>query len=148
MIFRLRARQIPALNAPMSTETEHAMESCGAELAEAAVVPEQLAALMQHVAENLDAHAVWVGTATAEAEQEHDRLLKLADDYRSIAAAALRAVATMRDMRSLEPAPHDPARWDREAFARWMRKKIDLQRAFAHLLLEHAEDSERVLAQQ
>jgi len=28
----------------------------------------------------------------------------------------------------------------------WMRKKIDMQRAFAHLILEHAETSEHILA--
>ena len=49
-------------------------------------------------------------------------------------------------MRDLKPAPHDPALWDRPAFMQWMRKKIDMQRAFAHLILEHAETSERILA--
>jgi hypothetical protein len=52
----------------------------------------------------------------------------------------------MRGMRDLKPAPHDPALWDRPEFMRWMRKKIDMQRAFAHLILEHAETSERILA--
>ncbi len=52
----------------------------------------------------------------------------------------------MRGMRGLRPAPHDPAPWDRQAFTQWMRKKIDMQRAFAHIILEHAETSERGLA--
>ncbi len=122
------------------------MESCGAELAEDAVVPEQLAKLMEHVSINMDAHARWVGTGTPEAELEHRWLLKVADDYRGIAAAALRAVVTMRGMRNLEPAPHDPNTWNQAEFSRWMQKKIELQRAFAGLLLEHAAASERVLA--
>jgi len=122
------------------------MVSCGTELAEDAVVPEQLALLMQHVADNMVAHARWVGATTPEAKAEHDALMKLAADYRQIAIAATQATATMRDMRSLKPAPHDPALWDRQSFTQWMRKKIDLQRAFAHLILEHAEVSERVLA--
>lgn len=122
------------------------LESCGAELAEDAVVPEQLAKLMGHVAENMDAHARWVGTATPEAEQEHLWLLKAAEDYRGISRAALRAAATMRSMASLEAAPHDPARRDHAAFTEWMRKKLELQRAFAGLLLAHADVSERVLA--
>ena len=122
------------------------MISCGAELAEDAVVPEQLASLMQHVAENMEAHAGWVGVRTAEAEAEHNALVKLAADYRRIATAATQAVATMREMRNLKPALHDPALWDRQSFVRWMRKKIDMQRAFAHLILEHANASERIVA--
>jgi len=122
------------------------MATCGTELAEDAVVPERLALLMQHVAENMEAHARWVGTRTVEAQAEHDSLLKLAADYRRIAAAATQAVSTMRGMRNLKPAPHDPALWDRQAFTQWMRKKIDIQRAFAHLILEHTETSERILA--
>jgi hypothetical protein len=124
------------------------MESmaCGAELGDAAIVPERLAALMSHVAENLEAHAGWVGVETPAAAAEHEGLLRLAADYRAIAAAALRTAATMRGLRDLEPAPHDPARWDRAAFLQWMRRKIELQRAFAQLLLEHAEVSERILS--
>jgi len=123
------------------------MESCGAELAESAVVPEQLALLMAHVAQNLDAHAKWVGDATPAAAEEQRWLLKVADDYRGIAAAASRAVTTMRAMRDLAPAPHDPSRRDPAAFVTWMEKKIELQRAFAQLLNDHAEESERVLAE-
>jgi hypothetical protein len=121
------------------------MESCGAELAQDAGVPEQLAELMDHVADNMVAHARWVGTATFEAAQEHQWLLKVAEDYRSISAAALRAATTMRSMQNLAAAPHDPSRWDKDAFAKWMSKKIQLQRAVAGLLLEHAETSESVL---
>jgi len=123
------------------------MESCGAELAESAVVPEQLAQLMAHVAENLDAHAKWVGAETPPAAEEQRWMRKVAADYRGIAEAALRAVATMRAMRDLAPAPHDPSRRDPAAFVAWMQKKVELQRAFAKLLNDHAEESERVLAE-
>jgi hypothetical protein len=111
-------------------------------------VPEQLAALMSHVAENLEAHARWVGKQSSDARLEHAGMLQLAHDYREIAAAALRAVSTMRSLRDLPVVPHDPKGWDQPAFTRWMREKIDLQRAFAALILEHADDSERVLASQ
>lgn len=121
------------------------MESCGAELAEDAVVPEHLAKLMAHVATNLVAHAAWVGKDSFAASQEHHWLLKVAADYRAIAAAATRAAANMRAMRHLAPAPHDEAVWDRIAFSNWMREKIALQRAFADLLIEHAKASELVL---
>ncbi|HWO08001.1 MAG TPA: hypothetical protein VNN80_00935, partial [Polyangiaceae bacterium] len=114
------------------------MQSCGAELAESAVVPERLAALMQHVSENLIAHADWVGAGSAEAAQEQAGLRLVAREYRAIAAAGRQAAAAMRSLAGLPAAAHDPARWDREAFARWMHEKIVLQRELAALLLEHA----------
>jgi hypothetical protein len=119
--------------------------ACGVELADAASVPEQIAALLSHVAENLEAHARWVGLETKAAQAEHEGLLSLAADYRAIAAAAQRAAATMHGLRALEPALHDPARWDRPAFLDWMRRKIELQRALAQLLSEHAEASQQIL---
>ena len=123
------------------------MESCGAELAESAVVPERIAELMQHVAENLVAHADWVGNASGAALREREALLKVAAGYRAIASAALDTAACMRGLGDLPAAPHDPARWDRPQFLEWMREKIVLQRAVAALLLNHAEASERVLTE-
>jgi hypothetical protein len=121
------------------------MKSCGAELAEDAVVPERLAALMSHVAENLLRHAGWVGSDTTAAAMEQRALARLAAEYQAIASAAVTASVTMRGLQGLEFAPHDPAKWDRNAFATWVRQKIELQRQFAQLLLEHAERSERAL---
>lgn len=122
------------------------MESCGAELAESAIIPEKLAALMEHVAKNMVAHAEWVGTSGDASRAEHRALLDVAAAYRAIAAAASQAVTTMRALRDLEPAPHDPARWDCAAFARWMEQKIELQTELAQLLLAHAEQSKAALA--
>ena len=53
----------------------------------------------------------------------------------------------MRALRDLAPVPNDPSRRDPAAFVTWMEKKIELQRAFAQLLNDHAEESERVLAE-
>jgi len=121
------------------------MESCGAELAESAVVPERIGELMQHVAENLVAHADWVGNDSGAAQRERDALLRVAEGYRAIASAAFDTATFMRGLGDLSAAPHDPARWDRSQFLGWMREKIVLQRAVAQLLLNHAEASERVL---
>ena len=121
------------------------MQSCGEELAESALVPERLAELFQHVAENLQAHAEWVGTESEAARAEHVAMLEVAADYRAIARAATHAARNMRRLVSLPAAPHDTARWDRTAWSRWMRRKVELQRAFAQLMLEHADASERAL---
>lgn len=118
---------------------------CGRELAASAEVPEALGALMNHVAMNLDAHAAWVGSNSEAARLERDAMTLVAREYRAIGSAAARAAAVMRSFAELEPAPHDPARFDRAAFAAWMREKITQQRALASLLLEHAAVSERAL---
>ena len=122
------------------------MESCGAELAESAIIPEKLAALMEHVAKNMVAHAEWVGTSGDPARAEHRALLDVAAAYRGIAQAASKAAATMRALHDLEPAPHDPSRWDRAAFVEWMQHKVALQTELARLLLAHAEQSKAALA--
>jgi len=119
--------------------------TCGEEMAANAEVPEQLSRLFTHVAQNMDAHARWVGTTTPEARAEHAAMLALAADYRAIASAADRAVVTMRKHRNLPAAPHDPRALDKAAFSAWMTRKMELQRAFARLLLEHAELSEQGL---
>ena len=124
------------------------MESCGAELAESAVIPEKLAALMELVAKNMVAHAEWVGSSEDRARAEHRALLDVAAGYRAIAAAASKAASTMRALRDLEPAPHDPSRWDRAAFARFMQRKVELQTELAALLLAHAEQSKAALARE
>ncbi len=121
------------------------MSDCGKELSESAVVPALFAHLFAHVAENLDAHAAWVGGASPSAEREQQALRGVAEHYRAIAYAGHAAATFLRGLATLDPAPHDPTAWDRVAFSRWMTRKIELQRALAALLLEHAEASERAL---
>ena len=85
-----------------------AEETCGQELSRDAEVPRKLGQLMAHVARNLRAHAVWVGTRSAEAKLEHDALQQVAAGYEAISEAASRTAAAMTSMRDLPPAPHDP----------------------------------------
>lgn len=120
--------------------------SCGVELARDAEVPELLGQLWEHVAANMVVHAKWVGTATPEAASEHDALMHVAREYRSIAAAAERAAAIMQSMHGLPPAPHDLSRLDRSGQARFIRRKIELQRQLADLLVSHADASRGALA--
>jgi hypothetical protein len=120
-------------------------ETCGAELARDAEVPKKLGLLMAHVAQNLRAHAAWVGTKSTEATLEHDALQQVADGYEAISNAAGRTAATMLAMEALPPAPHDPIAFDRASFLGWMRQKVSMQRELARLLLEHAASSEKAL---
>jgi len=121
------------------------MESCGTELAEGAVVPELIAELLEHVSNNMVAHAEWVGTDTPDCAAENLALLRVAELYRSSAAAARCAADAMRSMQHLRPAPHDPSQWDSLAFSTWMTRKLELQTQLANLLLGHASQSRAVL---
>jgi hypothetical protein len=124
---------------------EHENETCGQELASSAAVPEQFAALFKHVAVNFRDHAAWVGTATAEAEREHDAMLAVALGYEATAESAQRTAVFMRTLAGLPAAAHDPHKMDRAKFFTWMKTKLELQRALAGMLIEHAEQSERAL---
>jgi hypothetical protein len=115
-------------------------------MAASAEVPRKWGALMEHVAGNMEWHAEWVGTGTPAAKRERDALIRVAAEYRAMAAAGARAATAMADMHDLEPVPHDRAAVDRAAQGRWMRAKIEMQREFAALLIRHAEDSEQALA--
>lgn len=124
-----------------------AEQTCGEELAASAEVPQKWSALMEHVAGNMEWHAGWVGTGSPAAKREHDALIRIATEYRAIAAAGARAATAMTDMKGLEPVPHDRTKLDRAAQAQWMRAKIKMQREFSTLLLQHAEESEKALAE-
>lgn len=124
-----------------------AEETCGQEIAAAAEVPRRWGELMAHVAGNMEWHAAWVGTGSAEARREHDTLRVVASAYRAMAADGARGAAAMTAMKDLPPVPHDRAKLDRAAQARYLRAKIKMQREFAALLTRHAEDSERALSE-
>jgi hypothetical protein len=122
-------------------------ETCGQEMAASAEVPQRWQELMNHVAANMEWHATWAGIDSAAAKREHDALLRVAGEYRAMAASAGRAATAMKAMRDLAPTPHDSSKVDLEGQARWMRAKIKMQRQFATLLTRHAEDSEKALAE-
>ncbi len=121
------------------------MESCGAELAGGAIIPEQIARLMDHVSNNMVAHAHWVGTATDACRAEHVALLEVARLFRNTASCARSAAVAMRSMQHLDPAPHDPERWDRVAFVAWMQRKLELQTELGNLLLAHVDQARQNL---
>jgi hypothetical protein len=122
-----------------------AEETCGQELAASAEIPAAIGALLRHVSFNLLDHARAVGKATNAAAEEHDALLRVAAGYGEIADAAERTAKFMQTLKDLPAVPHDAAAIDRSEFVAWMTKKIDFQRRLAALLLEHADQSAKVL---
>jgi len=119
----------------------HQHESIGEELAEGAVIPEQVAVLFAHVAFNLREHARAIDAASP----EHAALISVADGYEAISAEAQRVCNFMRTLERLPTTSHDSQPRDRKALAAWMQEKVAIQRSFARLLNEHADRSERVL---
>lgn len=124
---------------------QHPEQTCGQELAEGAIIPEQVAVLFAHVAYNLRQHAKWVSSEAPEAAREHSALIAVADGYEAISAEAQRVCNLMRTFRDLPAAPHDPAAQDRSGLADWLQSKIAIQRKLAKLLQEHADQSEQAL---
>jgi hypothetical protein len=120
--------------------------TCGQELAQDAVVPDQLSRLFAHVAKNMEVHARWVGTASPQASREYDALRATAAAYQRIANSAAYAASFMRSLVDLPAAAHEHAQLDRQALAAWMHTKVAMQREFAQLLLDHAAASEQALA--
>lgn len=121
------------------------MTTCGQDVAASAEIPELWQALMNHVATNLEAHAVWVGVDSIAAKREHDALRRVAGEYRAMAEAAGRAAAAMKAMRDMAAAPHEPSKLDPARQERRMREKIAMQRELARLLLRHAADSDAAM---
>jgi hypothetical protein len=119
--------------------------TCGQELAASAEVPEAIGALLKHVSVNMDAHARWVGVETNEAKVEGEVMSWVAAEYRALGEGAERLAQKMRSFEQLAASPHDPKKMDWVAFGVWMRKKIELQRHVANLLLSHAAESEVAL---
>jgi hypothetical protein len=124
---------------------QHDDQTCGQELAQGAIIPEQVAVLFAHVAHNLRQHAKWVGETSPEAAAEHTAMIAVADGYEAISAEAQRICNLMRTLKDLPAAPHDPEAQDRKALAEWMQSKVNVQRKLAKLLNEHADQSERAL---
>jgi hypothetical protein len=120
--------------------------SCGTELAASSDIPEQFGSLFAHVAQNLRAHASWVGDGGTECKREQEALIAAAAAYESVASVCARTAELLRSFATLPPAFHDVNQWDRTAWEGWMRTKIQIQRALAATLTEHADQSEEALA--
>ena len=121
-------------------------QTCGQDLAASADIPDSFGRLFRHVAINLRQHASSVGSDTAPASLEHHGLLRVAAGYEEMADAAERVAAFMRTLATLPPVQHGTEGLYSADFVDWMTTKIAIQRRLGATLLEHAEQSESVLA--
>jgi len=90
-----------------------AEKTCGQKIAEKAVLPTQLAVVMNAVAGTVESHAKWMtATKTKESAAEAKALTALAKEHRAAAASFTKIAAHMQAMAKLPGAPHDPALLD------------------------------------
>ena len=115
--------------------------TCGQGLAHHAVLPAQLADLVDAMAEVLDAHLLALDLRDEDAQREHDVYRELAKEHRA-AALELRAIAArMAGSRDLPMGRHDEAALSgpeqADAFATLVSREQDLRALLQQLLEEH-----------
>ena len=122
-------------------------QTCGRGLAEHSVLPAQLAAVIEAMADNLRVHMGALELDDEPARQEHAVYLRLCEEQRQ-AAARLRAVAgEMAAARDLPMGRHDQQTLTSpevgEAFQRFVKAKHEL----LALLQQMVEQDQRMLAE-
>jgi hypothetical protein len=122
-------------------------QTCGRGLAEHAALPARLADVTNAMADNLQVHMQALELDDEAARQEHAVYLRLAEEYRQL-AARLRAVAgEMAAARDLPMGRHDQQTLTSpevgEAFQRFVKAKHEL----LVLLQQMVEQDQRMLAE-
>jgi hypothetical protein len=122
-------------------------QTCGQGLAEHAVLPAELAEVIEAMADNLQVHMQALELDDEPAREEHAVYLRLAEEQRQ-AAARLRAIAaTMAAARDLPMGRHDQQTLSSpevgDAFGRFVRAKQEL----LVLLQRMVEQNQRLLAE-
>lgn len=122
-------------------------ENCGAMMKSMVPLPTKFAELMTAVADGLDAHAAWMGMSKdANGKAEADTLKKISKDHRALAAAAKQAAADMDAAGKLAPTMHDMSKMDGKKMGDMMMKQAALEKEMAALMVKHAEDTEKMVA--
>lgn len=123
-------------------------ENCGAMMKSLVPLPTKFAELMTAVADGFDAHAAWVAMGKdANAKAEADALKKISKDHRALAAAAKQAATNMEAAGKLAPALHDTSKMDGKKMGEMIMKQATLEKEMAALMVKHAEDMEKMVAE-
>jgi uncharacterized protein YndB with AHSA1/START domain len=119
--------------------------SCGAGLAQHAVIPAKIAPMFAALADTLEAHRAMIVLGGPEARLEDDAYRTLAASYRELAARVGSVAEQMASHRGLPPCPHDERAFGAaqlEAFQRFVKAQSEL----LELLQIAAEHDESMLA--
>ena len=121
-----------------------AQKTCGQQIAEKAVLPAQMAVLMNAVAGTVESHAKWMtAMKTKESTLEAKALTALAKEHRAVAASYTKIADHMRQMAKLPGAPHDPALID-PAMAAAVKTQADAVAEMIKLLQQEQAELEQV----
>lgn len=119
--------------------------SCGAGLAQHAVVPRRMATYLAELAVTLELHRTMLVLADPKSQREDAVYAELAASYRQLAKNLGEAAERMAAQHELPMGAHDESQWTDEhlrAFASFVRE----QSALALLLQEAAAHDEQMLA--
>ena len=121
-------------------------QTCGRGLAENSVLPAQLAAVIEAMADNLRVHLGALELDDEPAREEHAVYLRLAEEQRQ-AAGRLRAIAgEMAAARDLPMGRHDPQTLSSPEVADAFRQFVTAKQELTATLQRTAEGDQRLLA--
>jgi hypothetical protein len=95
-----------ASDTPTEKPAQKAEQSCGQHLSEDAKYGQELSTVLTRVADMYQAHAKWIGTGDAASKAEHDKLMALAKEHRTLASNAQKMAKSLESARSLPNAQH------------------------------------------
>lgn len=121
--------------------------TCGKGLAEHAAIPAKMAAFLNALAENLDAHVPTIDTSDANGRMERDAYVGLATEYAEIAAGLGRTAERMRSYRDLPAARHHENALSEPGLAQAFEMFVALETELADLLSAAAESDGQLLRQ-
>jgi hypothetical protein len=128
-----------------TTTAAPAKPSCGAMMKQLAALPAKFTELMTAVADGQAGHAAMLTGKDAASTAEAAALKKISQDHRDLATAAKKAQTDMEAAGSLAPVPNEP-KPDAKALEQ-MQKTAALEKEMAAMMVKHAEDTEKMIAQ-
>jgi hypothetical protein len=122
-----------------------AKPSCGQMMKETAALPRKFAEFMNALAEGANAHAAMLTGKDAASVAEAAAMKKVAADHKALADAATKTANDMEAMGTLAAVPNEP-KPDAKAMEMMTRNNA-LEKEMANMMLKHAEDMEKKMAE-
>lgn len=120
--------------------------TCGKGIAENAALPAKVAALLDAVADNLEAHLTTLDLRAEVSRPEHAAYVELAREHRELAARLRATAERMAGCRDLPMAEHDPAALASPAVMEAFERFVAAERDLLALMDERVQGNEAMLA--
>ncbi len=133
---------MPAPAAAAAAMPEHM--TCGQMMAAESAMPAKMNELMTAIADGMEMHAKWSGTANKVAKGEHDAMMKIAKDHRQMGAMMKSTSEEMMKQKNLASAPHDMKAMDPK-MGETMTKQVTLEREMATMMMKDADETEKAV---